>query len=226
MPTPPPTHTACPDSRSSVAWPRGPATSRIASPTWRCAQLGRAGADRLDHQGDGAGLGIVVGDRQRDALRARALPDDDELAGTPDLRDPRSLDDEADDIRGELLTLDDGMHATSRPGALLMRRSSPDGRDRAVTCPWPRDAVRRSRVGRAVRRRTHGRPAHRADRAMLAAARHRARATSVRSRPIAFDSGPATTGCVISRAVGRSPPPRARADRGGRRSCASAEARA
>ncbi|HEX5827915.1 MAG TPA: hypothetical protein VFY23_10365, partial [Candidatus Limnocylindrales bacterium] len=29
------------------------------------------------------------------------------------LRDPRSLDDEADDVRGELLTLDDGMHATS-----------------------------------------------------------------------------------------------------------------
>ena len=76
-------------------------------------ELGRAGADGLDHQGDGPGLGIVVGDRQRDALPARTLPDDDELAGTPDLRDPRSLDDEADDVRGELLALDDGMHGTS-----------------------------------------------------------------------------------------------------------------
>ena len=76
-------------------------------------ELGRADADGLDHQRDGPGLGIVVGDRQRDALRARTLPDDDELAGTPDLRDPRSLDDEADDVRGELLALDDRMHGTS-----------------------------------------------------------------------------------------------------------------
>ena len=72
-------------------------------------ELGRAGADGLDHEGDGPGLGIVVGDRQRDPLPARSLADDDELAGTPDLRDPGSLDDEADDVRGELLALDDGM---------------------------------------------------------------------------------------------------------------------
>ncbi len=32
VPTPPPTHTACPDSMSSVALPSGPATSWIASP--------------------------------------------------------------------------------------------------------------------------------------------------------------------------------------------------
>ena len=76
-------------------------------------ELGRARADGLDHQGDRAGLGVVVRDRERDALRARTLPDDDELAGTPDLRDPGSLDDEADDVRRELLALDDGMHATS-----------------------------------------------------------------------------------------------------------------
>ena len=53
------------------------------------------------------GLGIVVGDGQRDPLAARCRPDDDELAGAPDLRDPGCLDDEADDIRGELLPLDD-----------------------------------------------------------------------------------------------------------------------
>ena len=67
----------------------------------------------LDHQRDRAGIGVGVGDRQRDPLGARTLPDDDELAGSPDLRDPWRLDDEADDVRGELLALDDGMHATS-----------------------------------------------------------------------------------------------------------------
>ena len=70
-------------------------------------ELRGADAHGLDHQGDGAGLGIVVGDRQRDALAARTRPDDDELAGAPDLGDPGGLDDEADDVRGELLALDD-----------------------------------------------------------------------------------------------------------------------
>ena len=35
VPTPPPTHTAWPVVMSSVSWPRGPATSVMASPTWR-----------------------------------------------------------------------------------------------------------------------------------------------------------------------------------------------
>ena len=58
-------------------------------------------------------IGVGVGDRQRDALRARPQADDDELARTPDRGDLRCLDDEADDVGGELLALDDGMHATS-----------------------------------------------------------------------------------------------------------------
>ena len=37
VPTPPPTHTAWPDSISSVGWPSGPATSWMASPTWSAA---------------------------------------------------------------------------------------------------------------------------------------------------------------------------------------------
>ena len=97
------------------------------------------------------GLGIVVGDRQRDALRARTLPDDDELAGTPDLRDPGRLDDEADDVRGELLALDDGMQ-WDLAGSGDRRDRRLHGRGR-VTCPWPRAGVRRSRQARAERRR-------------------------------------------------------------------------
>ena len=56
---------------------------------------------------------VRVGDRQRDALRARPEPDDDELAGLPDLGDPGCLDDEARDVRRELLGRDDRMHASA-----------------------------------------------------------------------------------------------------------------
>ena len=37
VPTPPPTHTACPRSMSSVGRPSGPAMSVIASPAWSCS---------------------------------------------------------------------------------------------------------------------------------------------------------------------------------------------
>ena len=107
VPTPPPTQTAWPVAIRSVSWPRGPATSWIASPTWRLVSsvvlTPTAWIIRVMVPASGSLSAIV----ERDALCARTLPDDDELAGTPDLCDPGGLDDEADDVRGELLALDD-----------------------------------------------------------------------------------------------------------------------
>jgi hypothetical protein len=75
-------------------------------------KVGRALADGLDDERDRAGLGVGVRDRERDALRARAAPHDDELAGLPDLGDARRLDDQAPHVRGELRGRDDLMHVS------------------------------------------------------------------------------------------------------------------
>jgi len=53
-----------------------------------------------------------VGDRQRDALRARPAPNDDELPGPADLGDSRSLDDEASYVGRQLRPGDYRVHLT------------------------------------------------------------------------------------------------------------------
>ena len=94
-----------------VGWPRGPATSRRAPPTGvatiSCVEL----PDRLDDQGDGAGRGVVVGDRQGDALGALADAHDDELAGLAGARHARREDVHAMELGGDLLVADDFEHA-------------------------------------------------------------------------------------------------------------------
>ena len=98
VPTPPPTHTAWPDSMSSVGLPSGPATSVMASPTssahrsmvvlptaWMTSVMVPA-------------LRVRVGDGQRDALGPGPEADDDELARLADQRDPRRRDDEPGDV--------------------------------------------------------------------------------------------------------------------------------
>ena len=77
-------------SISSVGWPSGPATSRMASPGSSATSSCGALADRLDDQRDGARVRVGVGDGQRDALGALAAAHDDELAGLADLRDARA----------------------------------------------------------------------------------------------------------------------------------------
>ena len=68
----------------------------------------------LDDQGDRAGRRVGVGDGQRDALGARAEPDDDELARLADLGDPGRLDDEAGDVGRELVGATIGCIASIR----------------------------------------------------------------------------------------------------------------
>ena len=67
-------------------------------------------ADRLDHEGDRAPVGIGVGDRQRNALGAIRPADDDELAGLADRGDARRFDLKPGDVRAELGLGGDGVH--------------------------------------------------------------------------------------------------------------------
>ena len=57
-------------------------------------------AHGLDHDGDGAGLAVIVGDGQRDTLAVLVQTKDDELSGEALLRDQRGLDDELNDRAG------------------------------------------------------------------------------------------------------------------------------
>ena len=57
-------------------------------------------AHRLDHDGDGAGFPVIVGDGQGDALAVLVQTQDDELSGQALFGDQRGLDDELNDRAG------------------------------------------------------------------------------------------------------------------------------
>ncbi len=92
------------------------------------AHLHRRLADLLDDQRDGAGLGVVVGDGQRDALAVLVHEHDDELAGLVLARDLGGLDDVALEGGCDLFFGNDLSHwAPSKK-----RRRGPAGCDRSI----------------------------------------------------------------------------------------------
>ena len=93
------------DRRSSwisLGRPSGPAMPANESPTAMRFISMRARADALDHEVDRAGLGVPVGERERDQLAVAPAEHAHELAGPGRARDQRRADRELHDAAGEL----------------------------------------------------------------------------------------------------------------------------
>ena len=112
----------------------------------------RGAPDRLDDEGDGARRGVVVGDRQGDALGPFADAHDDELAGFTGARHARRENVHAMELGGDLLVADDFEHAdlVSDDRAVAAGPPSADGWPATVQADRPCD--RRHLTGNAYRR--------------------------------------------------------------------------
>jgi len=77
-----------------VGCPSGPATSRLEGD-----ELLGALADRLNDQRDAAGVGMGIGDGQRDAFGILREVNDDELPRRADFRNARGMNVQSCDVR-------------------------------------------------------------------------------------------------------------------------------
>ncbi len=113
VPTPPPTMATVPKRSTSEGWPRGPTTSRRASPASRrfrslvVLPIPWTIRVMVPPARDGAG------DGQRDALALLMEADDDELSSLALAGDARGLDTEELDFRGKEMGFDDLEHGRS-----------------------------------------------------------------------------------------------------------------
>ncbi len=101
-------------------------------PDLQHAEIAAGLAHGLDGEGDGAPLGIGIGDGEGHSLGTFADAHDDELARLAYLRDAAGLDDQASDVGGEDVSLDDWVHQALSACVSTVMASSMTGLRRNV----------------------------------------------------------------------------------------------